>query len=67
MSRGRRRGGGVGFAIRTSIANFREKKVKKIKNIELLCFTGTVGKISRKIIVVFNLMCTTRGQQGSNE
>ena len=45
------RGGGVCFAFRTGVSNFKEKKLKNAAKFELLCVVGTAGAIKRKIVV----------------
>ena len=50
-SAGPARGGGVAFAFDTAACNFKERKVVSKEKHEILCVTGTVGKIKRKVVV----------------
>ena len=49
--RGMLRGGGVGFAFRTAIANFKERKIKNIKDYEILCVVGNVAGSKNKMVI----------------
>lgn len=42
------RGGGICFAFRSSIVNFKERKIKGAANFELLCEVSKEGAIKRK-------------------
>ena len=49
--RANKRGGGVALAFRSSSCNFKERKIKGVGTFEVLCVSGTVGSIKRKIVV----------------
>ena len=57
--------GGVCLAFRASLANLKERKLKEMDRFEVLCVTGTVRKISRKIIVFCSLH-TSKNSSGGN-
>ena len=43
--------GGVALAFRRSACNFKERKINNIRNFEVMCAVGTIGKIGRKIVI----------------
>ena len=45
------RGGGVAIAFRTDACNFKERKIKAIGDLEMLCATGRVANIKRKVVI----------------
>ena len=49
--RSKKRGGGVALAYRASLCSFRERKIKNHHGFEILCATGTIGRISRRVVV----------------
>ena len=50
-SRAKARGGGVALAFRKSTCNFKERKIKNVKNFEVMCAVGNVRKIVRKVVI----------------
>ena len=49
--RSKRRGGGVALAYRASLCSFRERKIKNQYGFEILCATGAIGRISRRVVI----------------
>ena len=49
--RGAQRKGGGALAFRSSLCNFKERKIRNIEGFELLCATGNAGKVQRKLVV----------------
>ena len=49
--RSKKRGGGVALAYRASLCSFKERKIKNHYGFDILCATGTLGKINRKVVV----------------
>ena len=49
--RGKKRGGGVCLAFRKSVCNFKARSIKNAGSHELLCATGSVAGVDRKVAV----------------